>query len=87
MIRSEPQQPWQIEIGSNRPLLGAVLLTFALQMAIIYVPWLQPILKTQALSWGELGICLGACAIGGVAVELEKAWRNACAKTQRQPVL
>ena len=75
-IRSERDSLWQLGLGSNRPLLGAVLLTFVLQMATIYVPMLNPIFKTQPLSLAELGICLGAAAIVGVAVELEKAWRR-----------
>ena len=75
-IRSERESLWQIGLGSNKPLLGAVLLTFVLQMATIYVPLLNPIFKTEPLSLGELAICLGAAATVGVAVELEKAWRR-----------
>jgi Ca2+-transporting ATPase len=75
-IRSERDSLWQLGLGSNRPLLGAVLLTFVLQMATIYVPALNPIFKTQPLSLAELGICLGAAALVGVAVEIEKAWHR-----------
>lgn len=75
-IRSERDALWQIGLGSNRPLLGAVLLTFVLQMATIYVPILNPIFKTEALSLAELAICLGAAAVVGVTVEIEKAWRR-----------
>jgi P-type Ca2+ transporter type 2C len=57
-------------------LLGAILLTFALQMATIYVPALNPIFKTQPLSAGELAICIAAAALVWVAVEIEKAWRR-----------
>jgi Ca2+-transporting ATPase len=56
--------------------LGAVLLTVGLQLAIIYVPWLQGVFKTQALSAGELGVCFAAAALVGLAVEVEKAWRR-----------
>lgn len=75
-IRSERDAIWTLGLGSNKPLLGAVLLTFALQMATIYVPLLNPIFKTQPLSLTELGICLGASAVVGVVVEIEKAWRR-----------
>jgi len=75
-IRSERDALWQIGLGSNKPLLGAVLLTFVLQMATIYVPLLNPIFKTQPLSPGELAICLGSAAVVWLAVELEKAWRR-----------
>jgi Ca2+-transporting ATPase len=76
-IRSEQDPLWRIGIGSNRPLLVAVLLTFALQMATIYVPFLNPIFKTQPLSLSELTVCLGAAAVVWVATEAEKAWRRA----------
>jgi Ca2+-transporting ATPase len=79
-IRSERESLWQLGLGSNRPLLGAVGLTFLLQMATIYVPALNPIFKTQPLSLSELAICLGAAALVGVAVELEKLWRRNLSK-------
>ncbi|MDO4705248.1 MAG: cation-translocating P-type ATPase [Comamonadaceae bacterium] len=75
-IRSETEPLWRLGLGSNRPLLGAVALTFALQMATIYVPWLHPVFKTQPLSAGELALCLALAALVFVAVELEKAWRR-----------
>ncbi len=75
-IRSERDSLWQLGLLSNRLLLGAVLLTFLLQMAVIYVPALNPIFKTAPLSATELGICLGAAALVGLAVEIEKAWRR-----------
>lgn len=73
-IRSEHEPLWRL--GSNQPLLWSVLLTFALQMATIYVPALNPIFKTAPLSLGELAICLGAALVVYVAVEAEKAWRR-----------
>ena len=75
-IRSETDALWRVGLLSNRPLLGAVLLTFALQMAVVYVPALNPIFKTEPLSLAELGICLGAAVVVAVAVEIEKAWRR-----------
>ena len=73
-IRSETESLFRLGLGSNRPLLGAVLLTFGLQMATIYVPFLNPIFKTQALSLSELAVCLGAAATVFMAVEIEKIW-------------
>jgi Ca2+-transporting ATPase len=75
-IRSEFDSLWRIGLTSNRPLLGAVLLTFLLQMATIYVPALNPIFKTEPLSLVELAICLGLSAVVYVAVEIEKFWRK-----------
>jgi Ca2+-transporting ATPase len=73
-IRSETASLFRLGLLSNRPLLGAVLLTFSLQMACIYVPFLNPIFKTQPLSFGELLICLAAAAVVFFAVEIEKMW-------------
>jgi Ca2+-transporting ATPase len=81
-IRSETTPLWQLGLSSNRPLLGAVLLTFCLQMATIYVPHLNPIFKTQPLSLPELALCLGASAVVWLVVEVEKAWR----RTRQAPV-
>ena len=81
-IRSERDALWQLGLGSNKPLLGAVVLTILLQMAIIYTPLLNPIFKTAPLSLAELGICVAASTVVGLVVELEKAWRRR--KSRRQ---
>ena len=75
-IRSESVSLWRLGLGTNKPLLGAVLLTFALQMATIYVPFLNPIFRTEALSGPELAICLAAALVVFIVVEIEKAWRR-----------
>ncbi|HET8746170.1 MAG TPA: cation-translocating P-type ATPase C-terminal domain-containing protein, partial [Ramlibacter sp.] len=75
-IRSETTPLWRLGLRSNVPLLLSVLLTFALQLATIYVPWLNPVFHTQPLSAGELGACVGVAALVWVAVEVEKAWRR-----------
>lgn len=71
-IRSERESLFRQGIGSNRPLLGAVLLTFFLQMATIYIPFLNPVFKTEPLSGGELMLCLVLSSVIFVAVEIEK---------------
>ncbi|MFH1025868.1 MAG: cation transporting ATPase C-terminal domain-containing protein [Nitrospirota bacterium] len=48
------------------------MLTGMLQMATIYVPFLNPIFKTQPLSAYELLITLGLSSIVFLAVEAEK---------------
>jgi Ca2+-transporting ATPase len=53
-------------------LIGALLLTFALQMAVLYVPWLNPIFKTEPLSVGELAACLALSSVVFIGVEIEK---------------
>jgi Ca2+-transporting ATPase len=71
-IRSERDSLFTQGVLSNRPLIGAVLLTFALQMATIYVPRLNPIFKTEALTLDELAFCLMMSSVVFVAVEIEK---------------
>jgi len=71
-VRSERDSFFTQGPLSNKPLLGAVLLTFALQMATIYVPALRAIFKTQALSAAELGACLAASTVVFLGVEVEK---------------
>ncbi len=72
-IRSERDSFFKQGVLSNKPLLGAVLLTFALQMATIYVPVLNPIFKTVPLTANELCISLLLASAVFVAVEIEKA--------------
>jgi Ca2+-transporting ATPase len=71
-IRSERESIFSIGVFSNRYLVGAVALTFVLQLATIYVPYLQPVFKTQPLSINELVICCGFSCLVFVAVEIEK---------------
>src|SRR5690606_41989380 len=75
-IRSESESLWRLGLFSNLPLLGAVLLTLCLQLATIYVPILQPIFHTQALSATELAICGGCAALVLVAVGCGKICAN-----------
>ncbi len=71
-IRSEKQSLFTIGIFSNNYLVGAVLLTFILQMAAIYAPILNPIFKTEPLTVNELLITLAMSSIVFIAVEIEK---------------
>lgn len=71
-IRSDRQSLFKLGIFSNRPLTGAIALTLALQMAVIYLPFANEIFKTQPLSLAELGICIALSMIVLIAVEIEK---------------
>ncbi len=75
-IRSENEPLWRQGLASNLPLLGAVLMTMVMQLATVYLPWLQPIFKTEALDATELAICCAAAALVYIAAEAEKAWRR-----------
>ena len=71
-LRSERESFFTQGAGSNRPLLGAVVLTFVLQMATVYVPFLNPVFKTAPLNSTELVFCLALSSIVFLAVECEK---------------
>ena len=73
-IRSEKQSLFTQGLLTNKPLLGAVLLTFFLQLSTIYVPFMQEIFKTKPLGVRELAVTLAISSLVFVAVEIEKAW-------------
>jgi Ca2+-transporting ATPase len=75
-IRSERESLFKIGLFTNKPLLGAVLLSFTFQMATIYIPFLNPVFKTQPLDFDELVISLGLASIIFFAVEIEKWWKR-----------
>jgi Ca2+-transporting ATPase len=53
-------------------MVGAVFLGFALQVGLIYVPFLQRVFKTEPLTAQELLICVAASLILFLAVEGSK---------------
>jgi len=73
-IRGERVSLFRQGLGSNLPLLGTVLLTFALQLMLIYVPALNVIFDTEPLTLPELGLCVGLAIVPFLAVEAEKRW-------------
>ncbi len=81
-IRSEWKSLFNQGVFGNKQLLGAVFLTLGLQIAVIYVPFLQDIFRTQALSAVELLICLSLSSIVFWAVEIEKWSKRRNSKPQ-----
>jgi Ca2+-transporting ATPase len=71
-IRSEKESLFRIGLFSNGYLLGAVVLTFALQMATVYVPALHPIFKTEAMTLNEMLLTVLLSSAVFIAVEIEK---------------
>ena len=71
-IRSDRQFLFTLGIFSNKPLLGAVLVTFALQLTVIYLPVANRMFKTQPLTLNELLICVALSLVVLTAVEIEK---------------
>ena len=71
-IRSRQESIFSIGLLTNKPMLGAVGLTIALHLLIVYVPFFNGIFSTQALTWAELGITVAVSSLAFWAVELQK---------------
>jgi Ca2+-transporting ATPase len=71
-VRSETASLFTIGLFSNLPMLGAVILTMLLQMAVIYVPALNVVFHTHPLPMFDLLICLLLSSLVLFAVEIEK---------------
>ena len=71
-IRSEHQSFFSAGIFSNKPLIGSVVIAFLLQFCVTYIPFLQPIFKTQALTVYEFILVAAASSVVFFAVEIEK---------------
>jgi Ca2+-transporting ATPase len=78
--RSEYDFIYRMGVFTNRPLIGAIALTTILQIAIIYLPFLNKIFHTAPLTITELGLCVFVSAITFHAVELEKFIKSRSAK-------
>ena len=71
-IRSDRDSLFRIGLASNKPMLGAVLLTLVLQLVITYWGPAQRLLGTQSLPLPEILISLAASTLVFWAVEFEK---------------
>ena len=82
-VRSERFNLWQIGLLTNRLLLGSVLLTLLLQMAVIYLPIMQEVFDTVPLSAADLAISLGCAVLVYFGVEIYKIiTRRSLARTK-----
>jgi len=71
-IRSDRQYLLTLGVLTNKPLLGAVLFTFVLQLIVIYLPVANRIFKTQPLTLYELLTCIALSLVVLTGVEVEK---------------
>ena len=71
-IRSNTESVFKIGFFSNRMMILAVGTTFLLQLALIYVPFLQNVFKTVALPLSDLAVAIVLSTIVFFAVEIEK---------------
>ena len=71
-IRSRQESIFTQGLLSNKPMLGAVGLTVALHLLIVYVPFFNGVFRTQPLTWEELSIAVSVSSLAFWAVELQK---------------
>lgn len=71
-IRSERLSLFTIGILSNRPLLGAVLLSVVFQLAVVYLPFFNAVFTTTPLSFLEMVAAVAVSSLVFAAVETEK---------------
>ena len=72
-IKSEKKSLFIGGFLSNIPLIAAVFLSVLLQGFVTYVPFFQPIFKTESLTLLEFVFVIGSSTIVLFAVEIEKA--------------
>ncbi|ABQ30333.1 cation-translocating P-type ATPase [Acidiphilium cryptum] len=82
-IRSSRASLFTQGLLSNRPLLGAIGLTFALQMAVIYTPGLNGAFNAAPLTAAELAVCVLASSLIFILLELVK-WVRRLRARRRQ---
>ncbi len=73
-IRSAGQSLLGVGIFSNKPLIGSVLITLLLQFMITYIPVLQKVFKTEALTIFEFILVTLASSVVYFAVEINKSF-------------
>ena len=80
-IRSDRLNLTQLGLFTNPALIGSIVLTFALQVAVIYVPFMQDIFSTVALTAPQFLFSLVLSSVVLIVVELVKWIRQ---RTERQ---
>ena len=73
--KSETKALFHINFLDNKKLIGAVLISLTIALCCVYLPWLQMIFETVALSFSEFIIVLGYVAIGPILGSLVNSIR------------
>jgi Ca2+-transporting ATPase len=71
-VRSLRESLFSIGLLSNKPLAALAAVVFALQLAVVYVPFLQDFFQTHPLTWADLGLSLALAGLVFIAIEVEK---------------
>ena len=76
-FRSERFSAFSIGLFSNRAVIGATLLSFALLLAVVYIPAFDPVFYTVDLPWRDWLVMIPLILLPFVAAELTKlVWRR-----------
>ncbi|MEW6546304.1 MAG: cation-translocating P-type ATPase C-terminal domain-containing protein [Bacillota bacterium] len=62
--RSETRSLFQMPARGNPALVGAVVISLAMLLAVIYVPWISRFFHTVALGWPQWVVVLAAALAG-----------------------
>jgi Ca2+-transporting ATPase len=81
-VRSEKESLLRTGLLTNKPLLGAIALTMALQLVLIYWEPAQRIFGTMALSTRDLALSFGLALVVLVLVEIWKVFLRARSKDE-----
>ncbi|SDY59482.1 cation-translocating P-type ATPase [Hymenobacter psychrophilus] len=71
-IRSRRESIFSIGLLSNKAMLGAVALTVALHLTILYVPFCNELFSTQPLTAAELSLTVAVASVVFGVVEVQK---------------
>jgi Ca2+-transporting ATPase len=74
--RSNTESIFTLGFLTNTKLVYATLISFALQMAVVYIPFLQTVFKTQPLGWFDWIMVLVISSFPLMAMELVKLFKR-----------
>lgn len=72
--RSMKESLFRIGIFTNKKLIAAAIISFLLQMMVVYVPFFQGVFKTEALSLSDWLLVIGISSLPLWAMEIYKAF-------------
>jgi Ca2+-transporting ATPase len=75
-LTSETTSFFRMPLGTIKAMLGAVAVTVALQLCVIYIPFMNEVFSTEPLTPGELALTLGVSSVLFFAMEFEKLLRR-----------